>query len=386
MLATKFLKFAKFTLAIAVDYPFGVRPATWSNATYERLRAAGVDDMSAKYQGMKGVPTGLIVQDDNGNFVVPPCKSCGYMTVTISRMAAPVGEEHVLDKAALAIYVLESHFSDSQMSVEQKQWIGEEVCRLRFDDLHNNSLLNVSVVVHHNGNVWMHTWCSGGRLFALSTGAKTVMLGTPRMRMEIRAIDPTLQDACGTREERSEVVWHDKRSGLKLQTDAVDVPSETMRIANPGNATNNLIKEAQAAGSPVDGPDPALGPKLMKSVHANWISRNDFVTIANWPSCGFVLKQAAGHWGKLDGLRLPAGHHHIIESQGVVPRDGPVEVPTECISFGYSDGVSAPVLPTGEGKPAVPARMECIAFEADGAILRVVTEVKKDSDLDETKE
>ena len=266
MFATKVLKFAKFTLAIALDYPFGVQPAKWDHDAVERLKDAGVVDLISKNQGARGVPTGNLSLDEHGNLVVPTSKACGYATVAISRMAAPVGDERLLEKVILAIYVLESHYSDSQMSSEQNQWIGEEVCRLRFDDLNNNSLLHVSVVVRHNGHLWMRSWCTGGRLFATATGGKTVMSGPPRARVELRAIDPTVQDACGAREVRTEIVWHDKRANLKLQTDSVTVPAETMRIANPGNATNNLIKEAQAAGSPVDGPDPNLGPKLVKSV------------------------------------------------------------------------------------------------------------------------
>ena len=61
-----------------------------------------------------------------------------------------------------------------------------------------------------------------------------------------------------------------------------------------------------------------------------------------------------------------------METQGAVPRHGPLEVATKRIAFGYRDGVALPVDPAGDGPVNAPT------FDQEGNILPTIVEVETD--------
>ena len=163
LFAVKTLQQRKVVLALAFDYPFGVRCADWESGVEVLLAHPAFRPMDLPRMGLAG-PTYL-------NLKIQKVKWQSSSEPGAARAA--VMDQHI------AHIVLQGHNGDHNMSVEQNLWYPEGVTT-QCDDF--RFVLAVFqglrvILLDHDG-----------RLYAAGPARSVAQLGTPRMRLEVRGV------------------------------------------------------------------------------------------------------------------------------------------------------------------------------------------------------
>ena len=358
----KHFRYAKVTIAACMDYPQSAFPCDWEEDLSDQLAEADAADLLYCTQATMESGGKRLETDQQP-----------YLTLVITRVFSPDDESRNLRKEMLARIILESHYTDTQLSVESNIWVAGTAAKLRYEPL-DRSVLQFHLTVQSAFKVYSYTWMTGGRLFALTTKGKVAMLGVPRQRCEVRAVDPSIPDACGYEGDRIEVAFRDYKFHLNLQTDTIMCPQEVFRVSKAGQALNNLIDAARRGKAKIDGPEPDVGPRVHRQIHGPWMERNEF-QLGRPAPCGQLIKEGGDHWRPLNAVHQSGGRHSVFESRGVVDVDGIQEVCTQSIAHGWHDGRRQPMLRSDDREPTMEARSSPVIFGSDCSTTFAVEEV-----------
>ena len=169
--AMKTVQAYKCVIALSMDYPNGVACGQWNSQIAEVLAMSELQPIALPSMGLTG-PTYF----DMKILFVP---RSGYV-FKLDGMKVPEG--------LIAHIVTQGHMGDKNMSLDQNIWYPEAIDKFRRDQEKDDPKYEIRVVisVFRGFQVAVNVFSSSGRLIVLGRNAQVCLLGTPRVRLEIR--------------------------------------------------------------------------------------------------------------------------------------------------------------------------------------------------------
>ena len=252
----KTLQQRKVVLALAFDYPFGIRCADWDSGVETLLAHPAFRPMDLPRTGLVG-PTYLHLKIQKITWQSSHEQGEGRPAIV---------EQHI------AHIVLQGHNGDHNMSLEQNLWYPEGVASLCDD----NFDLRFVLAVFQGLRVILLSWTTNGRLYAAGPGASVSQLGTPRVRLEIRGMPKDSYEACGHDGDIVDLQFSDVANRVEAEARAQVCSLEALRISHcVGYSLGSLISAARPLGARIDGPDFQLQHAMLARVHAKWLSNTN---------------------------------------------------------------------------------------------------------------
>ena len=348
----------KITVSASMDYPACTPGCKLTENVIQYFKDNGMEHLLRKSAG-SGIEKG-------NNLVRDLDLTPAYISIVIS-IVHGVDEFGVHDTTLeyddLMTVQAEASRSEDMMTVTGFKVNYAAATKLRFIGLADmGAILRFRITAFKNNRVSHYSFNQGGRLFTLAEGGRAVVLGIPRCRVELRAVDPACPAAYPEASDRLDFKLVDQTAGLDLGTIYfADYGTDIARV-NPGKDFSGLVKAARDSGWKLVGPEVDLGVKSWANVHAAWLGRTQpKVRMEPFDSCMCLLERAAASWSRSETLKDEQGTHEAYEQKGELPALGKppmAEVSLRALDWGFFDGRVASIEKVDEFiTPNMPAEM-----------------------------